>query len=111
MAGFGSIVGILIGLGQVWAAFTQPPPTGSVGIALLSAVAIGVVVFVAGLIAPVFTGTAAIGAMLGWVIAAVVYAIQTEWVMAVAVLAAAICVFLAQLGFGVIRARRESDLY
>ena len=68
-------------------------------------------VFVVGLIAPVFTGTAAIGAILGWVIAAIVYAFQTEWVMTVFVLAAAICVFLAQLGFGVIRTRREPDWY
>lgn len=107
MAGLGTIVGLIIGFGQVWAAFTQPPPNWTVGIAFLTAVSVGVVVFLVGLIFPVFTGTAAIGVMIGWVVAAVVYAFQTEWLMATAVLTSAVCVFLAQLGFGIIRARRE----
>lgn len=76
MAGLGTVVGLIIGFGQVWAAFTQPPPNWTVGISFLTAVSIGVVVFFLGLVFPVFTGTAAIGVMIGWVVASVVSAVS-----------------------------------
>lgn len=111
MAGIGTILGILFGLGAVFAAFTQRPPDVTVGGAILISVGVGVVVFVAGLLLPMLVGTAAMGAVIGWVIAGIVYAIQTQWSAMVLSFGCAVTVLVAQMLFGAIRGGRQNALY
>lgn len=107
MAGIGTILGILVGVGAVFNALTSPPLNVSVVGALLFSLMVGAGVFLIGLILPMLVGTASMGVMLGLVVSGVVYAFQTQWAAMALCIACALAIFVAQMAFGAIRSSRE----
>jgi hypothetical protein len=107
MSGLGTILGILIGIGAVITAFTNPAPNVTVVGALLFSLMVGAGVFLVGLLLPMFTGTASMGVMLGLLIAGIVYAFQTEWAAMTLAWACTVTILVAQMAFGAVRGPRQ----